>query len=611
MKKILSVFLSLLLLLSLSAPALAADGETVTLWRAELSGFELNMPEAYRQARGGVELYDAGEGYTPGKGIVSAYVNYIAMGEDDYNALGKRQSEAFLSGDLEKLAALNEQLDGKILRLFDIYGISGGRGEPELREWVMSQNLDPVYYEGEPELLELYTALYSSMKFTEIGEKGGWRYYLCSFAPEALMTVVSPEKAGEDFWREFLSLLEDESLILDNIRLTGSVQAEPCAEPEREAGVLEAPYAGFRFEMPEAYGELRGSLSWSGGGPMSGDDLGIVQVSMLYYAVPEEDWDAYVSYTEKRIDALLSGGETPQAPNPAWESSYEGSYVFEVFGIDGGRGLTELLPFLEENNGWRGTDFRSLERIGREGGTTFYLAQYAELDDEDEQFRRAMGPLYDEFAALCADKELFLSAMTLSEPVPFTLDEAPAEDTAETPAEAPAEVPAEAPVEDTAEAPAEAPAETPVEDTAEAPAETGVSFQVMDLEGRELDGAELFAGHKVTMLYVWTTWCATCRNELRELELLSHELEERDCQLVGVCLDGGTAAEQARSILSRYGVSYPNLVWSAEMPLQLFTRSVPASFFADSEGHILTEPIVGSHPEQYLAGLEEALALVE
>ena len=137
--------------------------------------------------------------------------------------------------------------------------------------------------------------------------------------------------------------------------------------------------------------------------------------------------------------------------------------------------------------------------------------------------------------------------------------------------------------------------------------------------GQELAGTidggdsseELFAGHKVTMVNVWATWCPPCVAEMPDLEKLSASLAEKDCQIIGICKDANreeTLAE-ANRILDEAGVSFTNLVFSSDM---LFANIsiYPSTFFIAEDGTILTEPVEGANMYAYNNTLGKALAQV-
>ena len=138
-----------------------------------------------------------------------------------------------------------------------------------------------------------------------------------------------------------------------------------------------------------------------------------------------------------------------------------------------------------------------------------------------------------------------------------------------------------------------------------------ISFETTDLDGNPVKSEELFAGSKVTMINVWATWCTHCIIELPDLESLSKELEEKDCRLIGLCDDalGGDQAilDEAKRVLDENGVTYTNVVQTPELQNTLQLTAFPTTFFVDSEGRVLTQPVVGRDIEQYRARIAEAL----
>ena len=139
---------------------------------------------------------------------------------------------------------------------------------------------------------------------------------------------------------------------------------------------------------------------------------------------------------------------------------------------------------------------------------------------------------------------------------------------------------------------------------------TKLSFETTDLDGNPVTSEELFADHKVTMINLWATWCGPCVNELAELEELNKEFAEKGCQIIGICTDakaGGKAVDTAKSILAEKGVTYTNLMATDEILSAFSLMAYPTSYFVDSEGRILTEPVVGADFAQYKATMEKAL----
>ena len=59
------------------------------------SGFEMHIPDVFREAKGAIIFREAGEGMQPGSGVVSATGIYIAMPLEEYEALIAEQKEAY------------------------------------------------------------------------------------------------------------------------------------------------------------------------------------------------------------------------------------------------------------------------------------------------------------------------------------------------------------------------------------------------------------------------------------------------------------------------------------------------------------------------------------
>ena len=145
-----------------------------------------------------------------------------------------------------------------------------------------------------------------------------------------------------------------------------------------------------------------------------------------------------------------------------------------------------------------------------------------------------------------------------------------------------------------------------------APIGTQLSFETTDLNGNAVSSADLFAGHKVTMINLWATRCTYCKHEMPELEELSKELAERNCQIVGICTDlDDDNVQQAIKILEDNGVTYTNIKQTDEMAQTLLTVGLPTTYFVDSEGRILTVPVRGENFVKYREKIEEALKAVE
>ncbi len=344
--------------------------------------------------------------------------------------------------------------------------------------------------------------------------------------------------------------------------LTTVYTAGEAAAEEAEGSVIESEEFGIRFETPEKYRNLEGLLDL----PVSFPEDDIMAIEVQYYALHPEQVNDYMVYQGEFMSALAEEEEPPEAPVTGWMSGYEKGTLFNIYSVKN-RSEEELREYLEDNNGIHGDNFAWMEEVGRDGDTVFYVAQYAQLEEEKDRFRENMGGLYDEFVSLYTDKDLFLGALTMSEP--------------------------------------------------EWPAVLGVgsriSFATTDLDGNVITSSEIFAGHKVTMINIWATWCGPCVGELPELAEMAEDFEAQGCRIIGICHDADQEgkAQEALSILAEAGADYLNIAAPEGVDEMFAISAFPTSYFVDSEGKLLLEPVIGADPDWYPQALAQALAIVE
>ncbi|MBQ8074690.1 MAG: TlpA family protein disulfide reductase [Oscillospiraceae bacterium] len=137
-----------------------------------------------------------------------------------------------------------------------------------------------------------------------------------------------------------------------------------------------------------------------------------------------------------------------------------------------------------------------------------------------------------------------------------------------------------------------------------------VSFHTTDMAGNSVDSKDLFAANAVTMVNIWTSWCPPCIGELPELEKINSRLNEIGCGVVGLLYDGddSEALKTAEKLIADNGVTYP-VILPFDTVDQLFQlEAFPTTYFVDSNGKILCEPLVGAYVDQYEATVQSLLA---
>ena len=333
------------------------------------------------------------------------------------------------------------------------------------------------------------------------------------------------------------------------------------AAPDAEAEVIDVPQLGLHFEMPEALRNLKGQISLD----YDFADEGLLIIPVSYLAVSKADNDAYNAYHKKAIEAYTNGKEPDADPDhPSWLSGYDDSPLYNIYVINGGRGEKELLELLQKNYGLGEETLTALTEIGSDGDCRFFYSQYSGEIASLDEYKPVIGEFYDEFETLLKDPAPYLSGLKLSAP--------------------------------------EWPKVKKVGET--------LSFKTSDLEGNDIDSAELFSKAKVTVVNCWATWCGPCKGELPELGEMAKELEAQGCQLVGLCTDAmdDETVTTAKQLLSDANAAYLNLRCTDEITDDLSLMAWPTTYFVDSEGKLLAAPFEGASPETYRTMLADCLA---
>ena len=131
------------------------------------------------------------------------------------------------------------------------------------------------------------------------------------------------------------------------------------------------------------------------------------------------------------------------------------------------------------------------------------------------------------------------------------------------------------------------------------------AFEGKDLDGNTVKSDELFSANAVTVVNFWFTTCNPCVGELTELESLHQELTKKGGGVIGInsfTLGGDEAAiSEAKSVLSKKGVTYPNVYFPAQGEAGKFVENVfayPTTYVVDRNGNIVGDPIVGAITEK-------------
>jgi len=136
-----------------------------------------------------------------------------------------------------------------------------------------------------------------------------------------------------------------------------------------------------------------------------------------------------------------------------------------------------------------------------------------------------------------------------------------------------------------------------------------ISFKTQDINGKDIDSAELFADNKITAINIWASWCGPCVNELPELQKLSSELEALDCRLISILYDGDadSGVNAGKQLIDQAGLTYAVLLPNDSVRSQFSIRYFPTTVFVDSSGRLVGEPIIGAQVDEYLPAVQRLL----
>lgn len=133
-----------------------------------------------------------------------------------------------------------------------------------------------------------------------------------------------------------------------------------------------------------------------------------------------------------------------------------------------------------------------------------------------------------------------------------------------------------------------------------------MDMTVYDLSGKEVRFGDMISQNKVTMLNFWGTFCGPCIQEMPGLGKLERRYKFRGFEILGMTSDiigsdgkiQKSLVQDAKDIVADTGVEYPVLITSRELFEYGRFYAFPTTYFVDSKGRMLTEPVIGSQSEE-------------
>lgn len=129
----------------------------------------------------------------------------------------------------------------------------------------------------------------------------------------------------------------------------------------------------------------------------------------------------------------------------------------------------------------------------------------------------------------------------------------------------------------------------------------------------EIAEAILHSESPLTLVHVWATWCAPCREEFPELLRAYRSARERGLALLLVSADDPGEMEAVNAFLRNHQSPEGSLVSTelSEEFIELFSTNwagaLPASFFFDANGKLVAEWEGKRSYDEYIQTIEQLL----
>jgi len=138
------------------------------------------------------------------------------------------------------------------------------------------------------------------------------------------------------------------------------------------------------------------------------------------------------------------------------------------------------------------------------------------------------------------------------------------------------------------------------------PQDAAPDFTVLDEEGNAVRLSDMRG--KPVVLNFWATWCPYCLNEMPEFDRAHAELGDEIQFMMVDWVSGGETVERAKQYVASQGYGFPIYFDTENEAVAAYAVSgIPATFFIDREGRVVSSQVGALNEASLRAGIERIL----
>ncbi len=335
---------------------------------------------------------------------------------------------------------------------------------------------------------------------------------------------------------------------------------------DKNSTVWTAPFAGIKsFRLPSAMTKAKGIIAASGGSETI-PGSGLVTADVVYFPMTAAEYDELIkNISLAAFYAQTDAGMLQKYKQLAGTYSAAAKPLFSVYGVKNNGSADDLKNLIKDIYVTYGNYDETIALIAASSLTvypagnaedfSFYIVQNGTPKEADFASEET-APYFEEYRTIFSEAGKYGSSFSFHRPLALT------------------EVNLDG---------------------------QSIRFATADISGNAVKSEDFFKPYKFTMLNIWSTTCSVCLTEIPVLQKMSEKYNADGVQIAGLLYDGDdpAAAKEAAEFLKEYGITYTNIVANDELKNIFPTQSFPMTYYFDSEGKMIGDPVIGANIEKY------------